>query len=296
MGKLDSIDKELSQLKQEYASAEAEAKLSEVRGHELKNAEDTLKQKHCEINDMSSTIKNMQIVEKDHATQIEEQNKQLITLNTNLNENEAKLRKVTGELLSSQKTAQRFQAEIIQKDQQLGDVHQKCQQEKYTREAKEKKAEELKIQVSTLSNDLKKKEDLVGILQKKVDDLSHAQQKRDPSGASMTSSFTSGLSSASSSRRSSVVPGASSITSSTSGIGTSSASSKWAALKNEVMTKSSALNKSSLSFDYDSNTSRGLSDGSTSSTVKRPGSSRDTSPRRSALASTATSLMSSGKY
>ena len=71
----------------------------------------------------------------------------------------------------------------------------------------------------------------------------------------MTSS---GMSSVSSSRRSSVVQGPSSLSSS--GLGSSAASSKWAALKNEVMTKSSALNKSGLNFDYDSSSSLKLPD------------------------------------
>ena len=62
--RLDNMDKELSQLRQEFTSAEAEAKLAEVRGQELKHLEDTLKEKHGEIHGLSGTIKNMQIMEK----------------------------------------------------------------------------------------------------------------------------------------------------------------------------------------------------------------------------------------
>ena len=62
--RLDTIDKELSQLRQELTSAETEAQLAEVRGEELRKMEDTLKVKHSEIHDLSQTIQNMQIMEK----------------------------------------------------------------------------------------------------------------------------------------------------------------------------------------------------------------------------------------
>ncbi len=126
--------------------------------------------------------------------QIEEHVKDLSTVKTRLSESEAKLRETSGQLMSAQKTTEALQADINIKDKKIGkfslklflykfiktqknefsgDYHQNAQQEKYTREAKETKIDELWVKVSSLTSDVKKKEELAAMLQKKVDDLSH---------------------------------------------------------------------------------------------------------------------------